>query len=72
MAQGMTIERNATLAVRDPARGGVVAELPVADAGDVAAAVSRARAGSWSVPAPRSSIAWSGRPARPASMWWAS
>jgi acyl-CoA reductase-like NAD-dependent aldehyde dehydrogenase len=55
MAQGMTIERNATLAVRDPARGGVVAELPVADAGDVAAAVSRARA---------AQAAWSALPVR--------
>jgi acyl-CoA reductase-like NAD-dependent aldehyde dehydrogenase len=44
MAQGMTIEASATLAIRDPARGSVIAELPVADAGDVATAVSRARA----------------------------
>jgi acyl-CoA reductase-like NAD-dependent aldehyde dehydrogenase len=43
MAQGLTVERATTLPVHDPARGGVVGELPIADADAVAAAVSRAR-----------------------------
>ncbi len=43
MAQGPVIEHTATLQVEDPARGGVIGELPVADAAVVAAAVSRAR-----------------------------
>ncbi len=55
MAQGLTIERSTTLAVHDPARGGVVAELPVADAGAVADAVARGRA---------AQAAWGALPAR--------
>ncbi len=44
MAQGLEMEQGAALRVRDPARGEVVGELPIDDAGAVATAVSRARA----------------------------
>jgi acyl-CoA reductase-like NAD-dependent aldehyde dehydrogenase len=43
------------LAVRDPARGDVIEELPIADAGEVAAAVTRAR---------RAQAAWAALPVR--------
>ena len=55
MADAMVAERPPTLSVRDPARGGVVAELPVDDADGVAAAVARARA---------AQPAWGALPAR--------
>jgi acyl-CoA reductase-like NAD-dependent aldehyde dehydrogenase len=44
MATGALISNPTMLAVRDPARGTVVAEVPVDDAESVAAAVGRARA----------------------------
>ena len=44
MATGAISTTTPMLTVRDPARGTVVDELPIDDAGAVAAAVSRARA----------------------------
>jgi acyl-CoA reductase-like NAD-dependent aldehyde dehydrogenase len=44
MATGAIVTNPATLAVRDPARGTVIDELPMDDPGAVAAAVGRARA----------------------------
>ena len=43
-AGSIQVDRDERLAVRDPARGTVIEELPVADGGAVAAAVHRARA----------------------------
>ena len=80
MADAMVAERPATLSVHDPARGGVVAELPVDDADGVAAAVARARAAqpAWARPAgarprPRAAHAraasWSAPGARSSTAW---
>jgi acyl-CoA reductase-like NAD-dependent aldehyde dehydrogenase len=55
MADPMVAERPTTLSVQDPARGGVVAELPVDGADGVADAVARARA---------AQPAWGNLPAR--------
>jgi acyl-CoA reductase-like NAD-dependent aldehyde dehydrogenase len=48
-------ERTDRLAVRDPARGTLIEDLPIADADAVAAAVERAR---------RAQVAWATRPVR--------
>jgi len=54
-AGNIQVDRDERLAVRDPARGTVIEELPIADPGAVAEAVRRARA---------AQVAWGARPVR--------